>query len=67
MMVYILRRANFPTFGAMNEDTPGRGLFKFWAHMFDYRDGHGYGSHNLSRRSAISQSSKPTVDTKKTL
>ncbi|KAH0868559.1 hypothetical protein HID58_075581 [Brassica napus] len=51
MMVYILRRANFPTFGAMNEDAPGRGLFKFWAHMFDYRDGHIYGSHSLRRRS----------------
>ncbi|WZZ72353.1 hypothetical protein YC2023_083723 [Brassica napus] len=51
MTVYILRRANFPTFGAMNEDAPGRGLFKFWAHMFDYRDGHIYGSHSLRRRS----------------
>ncbi|WZZ72356.1 hypothetical protein YC2023_083726 [Brassica napus] len=51
MMVYILRRANFPTFGAMNEDAPSRGLFKFWAHMFDYRDEHKYGSHSLKRRS----------------
>ncbi|CDY12470.1 BnaC07g13100D, partial [Brassica napus] len=35
----------------MNDDAPIRGLFKFWAHMFDYRDEHKYGSHSLRRRS----------------